>query len=565
MFEGNQLAASVLTVLVAAAVCALMIFARERRDVPRGLGYVVLCGCAALAMASWIRFGQFHTIYVDAHHGEFGSKRSKIEQHRPLHFHEIFHYYLGSKYFREIGYLGLYDCTVLADQEIAREERVSPHITTPYVRDLEDVLNDKKATDALDHCRNDIRPNFSDDRWTSFKDDIRELQRLVPDDWWNAAVYDAGFNPPPSWAVIGSAFSNVIPLRRGTLPTYLVVTSLDILLLVAAFVTLRAAFGKTTAVLAATFFGATFITAYGWNGGGFLRFTWVVALVLGLVALRRGRWVLAGALLGMSACDRIFPAGFAVGAAVPIAYRALKDREQRRILLRMGMGFAGVVVVLVVASSLLFGPSSWSTFFTRILRHGDVYYVDHIGLKKVLVWRSWVPNQNFWLHEGLIRFKNWNLALRDTWAAERPLALALQLLGAGGAVAASLKRRPYEAALLCGIVFMFVFSLPANYYYCVLALVPAFLFRRAATAPTLEARLREYGLLTAFNVFWMLTLIASRVWDDDIVQDYWICLALSLFLLLWIVAWLEPRWLKVGMRQVGRQLGRRDVSTATPP
>ena len=52
----------------------------------------------------------------------------RSSRHEPLHFHEFFHYYLGSKYFNEVGYLGLYDCTALGDLEIAREDDVSPRI-----------------------------------------------------------------------------------------------------------------------------------------------------------------------------------------------------------------------------------------------------------------------------------------------------------------------------------------------------------------------------------------------------------------------------------------------------
>src|SRR5579883_1094887 len=333
MFDSDQLLASVIAVFVASAACAVLVFARTQRAIARRAAYAALCACAMLALMSWLRFGRFHTVFLDAHPGDFGPNRPKVEAHQPLHFHEMFHYYVGSKYFRELGYLGLYDCTVLADQEIAREEGVAPHITNAYVRDLADVLNDKTHAAALEHCRSEVRPRFSDERWRSFKGDIRELQRLVPDDWWNEAVFDAGFNPPPSWTVVGASFSNVIPLRNGTLPTYLVATGLDMALLVVAFACVFKAFGRTTAVVAAVFFGATFITSYGWN---------------------------AGALLAMSACDRIFPAGFAVGAAAPIAWRALRSPEHRRQLARFGGGFGATVAVLVVASCVLFGASSWS-------------------------------------------------------------------------------------------------------------------------------------------------------------------------------------------------------------
>jgi hypothetical protein len=541
MFTPTQLAASVIAVLVAACACSLVVFAR---GIHRRVAYGVLCVCASLAIVSWVRFGDFHSIYVDRTQGDLRRNRPKAEHHQPLHFHEFFHYYLGSKYFREVGYLGLYDCTVLADHEMGDESHSGARIGVKYVRDLGDVLQDKTYADAMEHCRAENRPRFSDARWASFKDDIRELERLVPDDWWNEAVYDAGFNPPPSWVLVGSTFSNIIPIRAGRVPTYLLATSLDMMLLLGCFYALRSAFGRTAAVVAAIFLGASFIASYGWNGGAFLRYTWISALVISFAAMKHGRWVLAGALLAASACDRVFPAGFALGAIVPIAYRALRSTEHRRVLLRLGAGFGGTVVVLFIASAIIFGFSSWTTFFSRILRHGDVYYVSHIGLKKLLTFRSWVPQQNFHGHEGLMRFHDWNVHLRETWSEQRPVALLVQAIAFAAALATSVKRRPYEAAVLCGVVFMFVFSLPANYYYVVLALVPALLLRGAATAPAPMRRLREYGGLVAFLVFWTFTFLAPFVWNDDIVYDFWICLGLLLFLVAWTAAWLDPRLLQ---------------------
>ena len=233
----NQAAASLLSVLVAAALCGVFVL---RRGVPRRGAYLVLCGAAVLAMAAWIRFGDFQSIYVDADAADASSRhRRKIEHHQPFHFHEFFHYYLGSKYFRELGYLGhlrLHGPRRLRDR--GARTTCAPRIGG-YVRNLEDVLTDKTYASAIEHCRDEVRPRISAARWASFKHDIRELQRLVPDDWWNSAVFDAGFNPPPSWVVVSSAVANLIPIRAGRLPTYLLATSLDLALLVACFVALR--------------------------------------------------------------------------------------------------------------------------------------------------------------------------------------------------------------------------------------------------------------------------------------------------------------------------------------
>jgi len=338
-----------------------------------------------------------------------------------------------------------------------------------------------------------------------------------------------------------------IPIRfRGT-PTFLLATGLDVALLVLCFLGLRKAFGTGVAAMAAVFFGATFIASYGWNGGAFLRYTWLTTVVLGLCALRQGRWALAGALFAASTCDRVFPAGFAAGALLPIAWGALRSVDDRRKLKRFGVGFGATVGVLVVLSLVFFGTESWKVFFLRIGRHGDVYFVMHIGLKKVLTWRDWVANKNFHGHTGLQAFRDWNLQLRATWASMRPVAIPIQLLAVGGAAYAGIRRRPYESALLLGIVGMFFFNLPANYYYVVLALVPALLLHGAQTAPSRVRRLADLGVLVAFLAFWVTTLVAPKHWNDGIVYDYVICLALALFLGVWIAVWASsaswwPSW-----------------------
>src|SRR6202042_2684615 len=139
-----------------------------RRGVPRRGAYLVLCGAAVLAMAAWIRFGDFQSIYVDADAADASSRhRKKIEHHEPFHFHEFFHYYLGSKYLRELGYLGIYDCAALAAPEIATEGPAQPPIGG-YVRALERVLTDKTYAAAVGHCRDEVRPRLSDARWAAF-------------------------------------------------------------------------------------------------------------------------------------------------------------------------------------------------------------------------------------------------------------------------------------------------------------------------------------------------------------------------------------------------------------
>jgi hypothetical protein len=531
--NGTQLTTGVLVVLLAAIMGTIIVLARAPA---RKWAFVVLVWCAAVALASWTRNGALQDIFVDADRSDSSPMRRKVHQNRPLHFHDFTHYYLGPKYFAELGYLQLYDCLALADRELAEEDNRAPRITGG-TRDLTDILIEKTYAESVAECRAEGRPRFSDARWTAFKSDVRALGRLTYDGTWNGVVFDAGYNPPPSIIVVSAPLTNLIPLEAGSRPTYLFATCLDLVLLVLCAFMTRKALGNITLAVFATFFGATFISDYSWNGGSFFRFTWFVALVLGILALKQRRWAVAGALLAFATCDRIFPVAFAAAGMLPIALRARHSLEHRAMLKRFCVSFAVVAAVLVSSSLIVYGPSAWRVFFMRIGRHDDVFHVLHIGLKKVVVFPQWMPNQNFHGHDGNLRFRAWNLRLRDTWLAMRPLVVPLQAIVAAATAWSASRRRPHEAALLGGVVFMFTFNLPANYYYCIVALIPALALRAAATATTPARRWRDFAVFVAFALFWTFTFLAPQLPGDDITFTHRISCAMFGFLIFWLACW----------------------------
>jgi hypothetical protein len=513
-----QVIVSVLAVVGGTVVASALLRRRiSTRAARRWLG-----AFAVLAVVAWTRFGQLHSMFVRP---PGAPESARVERHRPFQFHEFFHYFVGSKYFPALGYLGLYDCTALADAEIAARDGTAPKVVG-YVRDLGDVRVDETADQAKRDCATGARARFSPERWQAFEDDLRQLQALVPDAWWPDVVGDKGLNPPPTWLVLGVAVANLIPVHAAWGPTYLFVTSIDVLLLGLTYLALARAFGRSAAALAAITFGASFLASYGWLGGAVLRFTWIAALAGSIACMRRGRWVAAGVLLGWAVCDRVFPAAFAVGAAIPLAAHAARIRTDRERLARFALGFGATVAVVFALSVALFGLDAWRVFVERTARDAHVHNVLHVGLDKILTYRSWVPAQAFGGHEGLLRFRAWNERIDATWASERPLAWAVQIALLGAAAWASRRRAPHEAALLLGVTAMFVLASPASYYYVVLALVPVVLLRS-----------RQLGALLAFQVFWLLTLLAPRVVADPIVQDLIVCVALAAFLCVWIAVW----------------------------
>ena len=100
----------------------------------------------------------------------------------------VYHYYLGSKYFDELGYLDLYKQTIAADREgknrLAKIKRIRDLETyqTIQVSSLKDLGRSKTFTDA---------------RWEAFKKDLNVLLRKESDSTWFDMLNDRGYNPPP--------------------------------------------------------------------------------------------------------------------------------------------------------------------------------------------------------------------------------------------------------------------------------------------------------------------------------------------------------------------------------
>src|SRR5438552_9015358 len=103
----SQLQLCLIVLGLAAIIATAHVFVRGRRErvlVHRWGAWIFGAG-ALVAVWSWTNFGDFHSIYIDQEGAQAGSpRRAKTEVHLPFHFHEFFHYYLGAKYFREIGY-----------------------------------------------------------------------------------------------------------------------------------------------------------------------------------------------------------------------------------------------------------------------------------------------------------------------------------------------------------------------------------------------------------------------------------------------------------------------------
>lgn len=124
----------------------------------------------------------------------------------------IFHYYLGAKYIKEIGYFDIYSCAIEAT------ENTGVWSTTSLVRELHTYRVIPR--DQLPQCP---RNKFTNSRWKEFTHDVEVITKEFSHDvevltnssladYWSQVVTDKGFNPPPSWAAFAGFVANTFSL-----------------------------------------------------------------------------------------------------------------------------------------------------------------------------------------------------------------------------------------------------------------------------------------------------------------------------------------------------------------
>jgi hypothetical protein len=333
--------------------------AAARRRLRDGL----LAGLGAASVLGWWNFGAFNFPGF-------------------AHASDSFHYYLGSRYFAELGYQRIYTCTAIADLEAGLREQVEQR----YLRDLasNQVIAASAALAAPELCKQ----HFRSERWEAFQRDVAWFRGEVNARRWAEMQVDHGYNATPVWTAIGGALANAVPASRAGL---FALRSLDLLLLALLWGTVIHAFGWRAGCVALLYWGTNYPAQHGWTGGSFLRQGWLVALGTSLCALRRGHPATAGALLALATGLRIFPGivglAFALKALAQMtqARRLFLSREHRRLLTGALAAGAALFALSLAAGG---GLRAWSQFAANSRKHLETPLRNAVGLPTLV---SFVP------------------------------------------------------------------------------------------------------------------------------------------------------------------------------
>ncbi len=329
--------------------------------------------------------------------------------HLPNHTHvwDAYHYYVGSKYFPELGYSGIYACTLQAD----KEAEVPTALQGRKIRDLATNKIISSANVDSESCKQ----QFSPERWQLFTRDVAWFRMHMDPFRWGESQIDHGYNPTPAWTLAGYTLSNLYEANDRSI---FWLSTIDAWMLLGMWLAVFLVFGPEAGSMAAIFWGTNFAARYWWTGGSFLRSDWLVYLVLGLCALRSGRQVLGGALLALSSSLRVFPSLLFIPLLLNIVLRLVQGRGLSRRNKKFLFGATGAAVVLLILPMLLFGrPDCWTEFLHNTEKHVSTPLTNNVGLKTVISYSSETRaelTKESWEQDPFILWKEYRRQIFDS-------------------------------------------------------------------------------------------------------------------------------------------------------
>jgi hypothetical protein len=266
----------------------------------------------------------------------------------------LFHYWLNTKYFAELGYHELYNCAYDA----------APHLWGDTARDLA-TYQIVPITD-LPQCR----AEFTSERWQQFTSDLEWLA-ANSDPWlFPNAIRDKGLNTSPTWLAVA------IPLAQTPAgsPAWWLVVYADTIALIIALAAIWRWHGLKRASLAAIAL-ATFPGTLGQLMGHWLQYPWLVLLIVSWLAWGRGRAGLAGGAIALAAALRVFPV--ALFAWPLLNWRAIGWRFWA------GAALAGLGALLL-GSLTPAGLSIWPDFLGKMGTHSGYITIEpgNLGIRQ---------------------------------------------------------------------------------------------------------------------------------------------------------------------------------------
>jgi hypothetical protein len=377
------------------------------------------------------------------------------------HPSETYHYYVGSKYYRELGYTRLYHCTAIADAEAGRRAEVAGR----YLRNLE-TNRIERATAALadpDGCKR----HFTPQRWRRFRRDVGWFREGLPKRRWHRMQLDHGYNGTPAWGFFGSLLAHT---GQASKTHILALRLLDPLLLLVAWGAVGWTFGWRVLCVALLYWGTNYPAQYGWVGGSYLRQLELAAVLIGICLARRERMTAAGYLLALAALVRVYPVLLLAGPGLAALGAMLRERRlflsaaQRRLLLGGVLALATLLPLSALTSG---GLGAWREFAENSQVLLGTPLRNHMGLRTVLSYDPAARARDIADPSLDDPYEPWKQAREEAFARRRVVYGAL-VLGFVALLAAAVRGQPDWVTLVLGAGLVPVAAELTGYYSVIL-------------------------------------------------------------------------------------------------
>ena len=459
------------------------------------------------------------------------------------HRHEFYHYYLGSKYFKEIGYTELYECTAVAEVDLGRGAAVAKRDLRDLHVNLIKPIKDTYVLSDPGKCKN----KFTPERWEAWKKDVDWFYHSSVGSYWDNMQKDHGYNPPPVWGMTGKLFASFAPAGD---TFFKILSMIDVAFHVGVVLLFYWAFGFRIMAIATVFWGCNAPANFYWTGGAFLRQDWLFLLVAAVCCARKRKFALAGAALTWSSLLRVFPMIFFGGWGIMVLFEIIRrvrfgttgepqaatgklsikrepgllgylHPDHRRLL-------AGCLVaagVLVPASVAVCGVDSYKQFFGHTIKvHGSTPLTNTMGLE-TMVEHTWANRMRFMRDDNDDDpFKGWKQGRLDRFKQVKPFFLLI-CAGAFAWTAWALRRtRLLWVGLALSVCLVISLTNLTCYYYSLFLVAPALVKARPSLGPPLimTSGISTILLYAPSGFYWV---------DDRFTGQAWLFYALSLMLL----------------------------------
>lgn len=289
----------------------------------------------------------------------------------------VFHYYLGAKYFPELGYTNLYACALQADNEAeGRWDLVDS------VRGMESYQIGSRF--LLAPCP---RANFSAEKWAAFTRDVEFFAAAGSPEHFDHVFEDKGFNPPPSWVALARPFAQAVPLSSGLTR---IMFNLDIAAIIAGMLIIWWG-GSGVAAILTGWLAVIYAGSFGLIAGNFFQYFWFPLVILAAVLWQKRKPEKSGIALGLAVGLQVFPVFFGIPIMARWLIELRRGNKESRIYLKFSGALALTVLSCVlVGSTAGRGPGAWGEWNSKIAIHrnylaGEVFNIGLANLTAMTV------------------------------------------------------------------------------------------------------------------------------------------------------------------------------------